>query len=293
MHKLMQGPLLLFSMDVYQLDGERDMTFKITSSQNPLIKEIKSFRSRKNRSKKGLFIIEGSKLFFEALNEEEKIASIFMSEQFLSTGESKEILAKAAARSIKTYALPDRLFKAISDTESPQGILAVIKARHRNINQLPTEGNLLVILETLQDPGNMGTIIRTADAAGFTGIIVSQGCVDVYNPKVLRSTMGSIFHIPLFFSDNLGETIQILKSKGSKIYAAHLKGTSNYFQLDMHNDTAIIIGNESKGISAEIAALADELVKIPMIGKAESLNASVAAALLMYESVRQRINKVL
>jgi TrmH family RNA methyltransferase len=293
MHKLMQGPLLLFSMDVYQLDGERDMTFKITSSQNPLIKEIKSFRSRKNRSKKGLFIIEGSKLFFEALNEEEKIASIFMSEQFLSTGESKEILAKAAARSIKTYALPDRLFKAISDTESPQGILAVIKARHRNINQLPTEGNLLVILETLQDPGNMGTIIRTADAAGFTGIIVSQGCVDVYNPKVLRSTMGSIFHIPLFFTDNLGETIQILKSKGTKIYAAHLKGTSNYFQLDMHNDTAIIIGNESKGISAEIAALADELVKIPMIGKAESLNASVAAALLMYESVRQRINKVL
>jgi TrmH family RNA methyltransferase len=293
MHKLMQGPLLLFSMDVYQLDGERDMTFKITSSQNPLIKEIKSFRSRKNRSKKGLFIIEGSKLFFEALNEEEKIASIFMSEQFLSTGESKEILAKAAARSIKTYALPDRLFKAISDTESPQGILAVIKARHRNINQLPTEGNLLVILETLQDPGNMGTIIRTADAAGFTGIIVSQGCVDVYNPKVLRSTMGSIFHIPLFFTDNLGETIQILKSKGTKIYAAHLKGTSNYFQLDMHNDTAIIIGNESKGISAEIAALADELVKIPMIGKAESLNASVAAALLMYESVRQRINQVL
>lgn len=293
MHKLMQGPLLLFSMDVYQLDGERDMTFKITSSQNPLIKEIKSFRSRKNRSKKGLFIIEGSKLFFEALNEEEKIASIFMSEQFLSTGESKEILARAAARSIKTYALPDRLFKAISDTESPQGILAVIKARHRNINQLPAEGNLLVILETLQDPGNMGTIIRTADAAGFTGIIVSQGCVDVYNPKVLRSTMGSIFHIPLFFSDNLGETIQILKSKGTKIYAAHLKGTSNYFQLDMHNDTAIIIGNESKGISAEIAALADELVKIPMIGKAESLNASVAAALLMYESVRQRINQVL
>lgn len=139
----------------------------------------------------------------------------------------------------------------------------------------------------------MGTIIRTADAAGFTGIIVSQGCVDVYNPKVLRSTMGSIFHIPLFFSDNLGETIQILKSKGTKIYAAHLKGTSNYFQLDMHNDTAIIIGNESKGISAEIAALADELVKIPMIGKAESLNASVAAALLMYESVRQRINQVL
>jgi TrmH family RNA methyltransferase len=293
MHKLMQGPLLLFSMDVYQLDGERDMTFKITSSQNPLIKEIKSFRSRKNRSKKGLFIIEGSKLFFEALNEEEKIASIFMSEQFLSTGESKEILARAAARSIKTYALPDRLFKAISDTESPQGILAIIKARHRNINQLPAEGNLLVILETLQDPGNMGTIIRTADAAGFTGIIVSQGCVDVYNPKVLRSTMGSIFHIPLFFSDNLGETIQILKSKGTKIYAAHLKGTSNYFQLDMHNDTAIIIGNESKGISAEIAALADELVKIPMIGKAESLNASVAAALLMYESVRQRINQVL
>jgi TrmH family RNA methyltransferase len=269
------------------------MAFKITSSQNPLIKEIKSLNSRKNRSKKGLFIIEGIKFFIEALNEEEKIIRIFMSEQFLSTSESKEILVKAAARNIKTYMLPDRLFKGISDTESPQGILAVIKAKHHNINQLPAEGNLLIILEALQDPGNMGTIIRTADAAGFTGIVVSQGCVDIYNPKVLRSTMGSVFHIPLFFTNNLGETIQTLKSKGIKIYGTHLKGASNYFELDMRSDIAIVIGNESKGISDETAALADALVKIPMIGKAESLNASIAAGLLMYESVRQLLNLAL
>lgn len=148
----------------------------------------------------------------------------------------------------------------------------------------------IVILDSIQDPGNMGTIIRTADAAGFRGIIISKGCVDPYNPKVLRTTMGSIFHIPLHLCDNLKKTLTEIKASNIRIYATHLKGSKNYYETDMTGNVAIIIGNEANGISNESQLMADELIRIPMPGKAESLNASVAAGLLMYESLRQRAN---
>jgi len=262
----------------------------ITSSQNPLIKEIRSLKNRKYREEKKLFFVEGARLVEEALKEDAPVVRIFVSQQQLASknGYAARLLSGINSRGYETIILPEKLFKEISDTESPQGFMAVIRTRFYNLEEILDKGDLFIILDSLQDPGNMGTIIRTADAAGFTGVIVSKGSVDVYNPKVLRSTMGAIFRVPVCFSENIIETVDLLSSKGVKICAAHLKGTENYFDVDMQGSTAIIIGNEANGISDVVASHAHALVKIPMVGKAESLNASVAAGLLMYEAVRQR-----
>ncbi len=260
----------------------------ITSNQNPVIKEVKSLKQKKAREEKCLFFIEGIRFVEEAIKEKANIGKIFISDRLEQAKGGKEILSMAAAENYPVYSMQDKLFSELSDTENPQGILATVRYVHKKPEEVLEKGNFFIILDALQDPGNMGTIIRTADAAGVSGIFISKGCVDVYNPKVLRSTMGSIFHIPIGFSENLKDTMAALKEKGIKIYAAHLQGQANYFEVTMSQGSAVIIGNEANGISDEIANQADALVKIPMPGRAESLNASVAASLLMYEVVRQR-----
>lgn len=263
----------------------------ISSSHNSVIKDIKALKQRKYREEKKLFFIEGIRFVEEALREKADIVKVLVSDKFTRTSGAEDILSMINAGGYETLMLSDKLFLEISDTENPQGILAVIKARSYALDEILVPDNFLVILESLQDPGNMGTIIRTADAAGATGIIISKGCVDIYNPKVLRSTMGAVFHVPVYLSDNLTDTIHILKKNGIRICATHLKGSKSHYDISLRNNAAIIIGNEANGISEEIASCADVLVKIPMPGRAESLNASVAAGLLMYEVVRQRISK--
>jgi len=258
----------------------------ITSSQNNLIKEIKSLDKRKYRDEKGLFIAEGIRFVGEALEESADISYIVVSEKLPDIKGGIEILKDIEAQGIKYYRTTEKIFKDISNTESPQGILAVIKAKKLDFEDIVQEHNKIIILEGLQDPGNMGTIIRTADAAGMTGIIISEGCVDIYNPKVLRSTMGSVFHLPVYQCKDIVNTLKLIKTRGIKIYATHLKGNQSCHDLKMDGDVAIIIGNEANGINDETAGLADVLVRIPMPGKAESLNASVAAGILMYEVVR-------
>ena len=262
----------------------------VTSNQNPVIKEIKALRERKFREEKRLFFIEGIRFVEEALNAGAGIELIMVSERLQGIKGGKKILEKAAAWKHKVVTVSDRLFREVSDTENPQGVLAVVKMMDYSLVDVVRDNSLVLILDSLQDPGNMGTIIRTADAAGVTGIIISKGCVDIYNPKVLRSTMGSVFHVPFCITDNLNKTVEWLKSNNIRLLAAHLDGASNYFDLDLKGSIAFIVGNEANGISDEIASLADLLVKIPMPGKAESLNASVAAGLLMYEAVRQRMS---
>lgn len=266
-----------------------DVMDLITSNKNPVIKEIKALFSRKYREESRLYFIEGIRFVEEALSEKAEIERILISERLPYNKGGEEIIAKVRSAGFNYYSLSEKLFKEISDTESPQGIMAVLKARNWNLPDIIEDRNNILVLESLQDPGNMGTIIRTADAAGITGVILSKGCVDIYNPKVLRSTMGSVFRVPIYISNDLHETIQTMKSKGIKVYAAHLKGNINYFEANFKVNTAIVIGNEANGISDDVAEVSDMLVKIPMIGRAESLNASVAASLLMYESVRQRI----
>ncbi|MCX8129128.1 MAG: 23S rRNA (guanosine(2251)-2'-O)-methyltransferase RlmB [Clostridia bacterium] len=261
----------------------------ISSNQNSIIKELKSLKTKKYREEKKLYFIEGTRFVEEALKEKMNIAYILFSEKYLDSDDGKQISSIAHLMGYRLYLLPDKLFREISDTENPQGVMAVIKMKMFELEEILSEKcNFLIVLDSIQDPGNMGTIIRTADAAGASGIIMSKGCVDLYNPKVLRSTMGSIFHLPVCFSSDITEDILLLKSRGVKICAAHLKGEVDYYDVSEWDNTAIIIGNEANGICDEVASSADLLVKIPMAGRAESLNASVAAGLLIYEALRNR-----
>lgn len=260
----------------------------ITSPQNSYIKEVKALRQKKSREEKKRFFIEGERFVEESLKEKVKILYIFVSDSFLATVSAFKILEKIHQNPCPIYQISDKLFQEISDTENPQGILAVMEMQNYALFDVVKENSFIVLLDSIQDPGNLGTIIRTADAAGASGIIYSKGSVDLYNPKVLRATMGSVFHLPVVYSENLSDTIRELKGKGVKLLAAHLKGEMPYFHEDLKGPVGIIIGNEANGISEEVACHADAFVRIPMDGKAESLNASVAAGILMYEVLRQR-----
>ncbi len=256
----------------------------ITSVQNPIIKDIRSLKEKKYRQQNGLFFIEGSRFVEEALKEEQGIKSLIIKESF----KNPVLLDMATSKGIRPQTVSDKVFKEVSETDNPQGILAVVSMKRYSICDVCKDDCFLVILDSLQDPGNMGTIIRTADAAGASGVIVSGGCVDVYNPKVLRSTMGSIFHVPVVECGDLKEGITELKKNGIRIFASHLDGRFDYYDTDFSGGTAFIVGNEANGVAPEIAELSDAKVRIPMPGRAESLNAAVAASLLMYEIVRQR-----
>ncbi len=240
----------------------------IQSESNRIIKEINSLRLKKNRDKLGLFILEGERLVNEA---EGHIEYILASESY-SGGMAAD------------YTVSDRLYDKISDTVSPQGIMAVCRIEEQEFTQ-KKDASFYILLENIQDPGNMGTIIRTADAAGADGIFLSKGCVDIYNPKTVRSTMGSLFHLPIYRNTDLTELVQRIDVT---TVAAYLKGDRTPYDIDMTKGIAIIIGNEANGISDDLSKKADCLVKIPMPGKAESINASAAAAIMIYEAVRQR-----
>ena len=261
----------------------------ISSSQNPVVKEIKSLKSRRDREKKGLYYVEGLRIVEEALKENADIAELAVSEEFASYHQDAGLLGKIEKLNIKTYLFTPKLFKEITDTETPQGILAIMRIRKHELKHELDKNGLYVILDSIRDPGNMGTIIRTADAAGFSGVILSKGCVDVYNPKVLRSTMGSVFHMPVYQVGDVLETTKFLKLNGVSIYVSHLEGKVSIFEADMISGAAIVIGSEAEGVCEELKAMADLLVRIPMPGKAESLNASIAAGIMIYEAVRQRL----
>lgn len=259
----------------------------INSSSNKMIKEISSLMKKSSlRREKGLFIAEGLKIFSEL--DDKSIDSIYISETAFM---NLDLNIKKKLEDKTYYLVSDRIFKSISDTISPQGILAICKQKKFLFEDVLSKKNIcLLILETLQDPGNMGTIFRTAEAAGVDAIIMDKTSVDVYNPKVVRSAMGAISRISHIVVEDLQESINILKENGIKIYAAHLDGKKYYDDIRYCCATAFLIGNESRGLSEDITKVADELIKIPLHGKAESLNASVAAAILMYEFERQRRN---
>lgn len=269
--------------------GGKLLTTRITSARNDNIKFVKSLHNRKTREELGLFFIEGIRFTEEAVRAGAEIKWVFFSRKLLETRGGRQVLDEVTGTGVQAFEVSDSIFENISDTGTPQGILAVIKIKKYTIEDLTLEKGLLVLMESVQDPGNMGTIIRTADASGAKGVVLSKGCVDVYNPKTLRSTMGSIFHLPVYRSADFIKDVKEIKKLGVKALVSHLKGEKYHFEVDMQGSVAIIIGNEANGISEEAASLADELVKIPMPGQAESLNASVAAGILMYEAVKQRM----
>lgn len=265
----------------------------ITSSGNQQIKRIIQLNKKaKTRYEQRVFVVEGMKMSMEAPRE--SIEAMYVSESFLDD-EGKG----ARIQGYPYEVVSDSIFRTISDTKTPQGILCLVRMPEYCLEDLlgncqPETGGAgrknthLLVLENIQDPGNLGTMIRAGEGAGVTGILMDRTTVDIFNPKTIRATMGSLYRVPFFIAQNLPEAIQELRQRGVALYAAHLSGSVPYCQPSYAGPAAFLIGNEGNGLSQEIAALADTMVHIPMEGSVESLNAAVAAALLMYEVKRQR-----
>lgn len=250
----------------------------ITSKDNEIIKNIKKLKEKKYRLDS--YIVEGIKMVKEAISENQEIALIAIREDFKIDFDTQNI---------KTVTISNKIFNDISDVKTPQGILAVIKKNQNN--QIETNQEYILALDSLQDPGNMGTIIRTADSANINQIIINKTTVDPYSPKVIRSTMGAIYRTNIIEVEDLKATLKEMKSKGFQIITTDLKATQSIYDINYNNKTVVVIGNEANGVSQEILQTADKKVIIPMLGKTESLNASIAASIMIYEYVRQKIQK--
>ncbi len=264
----------------------------ITSVSNSRVKRIVQLQEKtKVRNQENVFIIEGSKLFLEA--PEAMIREVYLTEGFLGKYLQPEVKNKLDGFSCEMVS--EEVFCKISDTKSPQGILCVLQQSTAELSDIlgrkGEKAPFFLLLEDIQDPGNLGTILRTGEGAGIDGIIMSRGCVDIYNPKTIRSTMGSIFRVPFVYTDNLVTAMGRLQEAGIKIYAAHLQGACEYDQCDYDSGAAFLIGNEGNGLKEETAKNADVNIKIPMEGKVESLNAAAATAVLLYEAYQQRRNQ--
>ena len=266
---------------------ERLETYMITSTANAKVKRLVNLKKkRKERDAEHVFLVEGIRMFKEV--PKNKLQEVYVSETFYKK-ENKTIDTVLQGTKIPVEILSDNTFSYASDTKTPQGVLCVVKQKKYTLEEvLEAENPHIIILEHLQDPGNVGTIIRTAEGAGVTGIILSKESVDIYHPKTIRSTMGSVYRMPFYYADDLQNTIQEIKEKGIQIYAAHLDGENTYDKEDYRKPSAFLIGNEGNGLTKEIAQLADCYIKIPMEGQVESLNAAIAASILMFETGRQR-----
>lgn len=260
----------------------------ITSTSNARVKELVQLQKKsKVRNEQGVFLVEGVKMYQEI--PQEQLVKVYVSETFAD--KQKEEINRLKDRRKLEY-LSDHVFQYVSDTKTPQGILCVVRQFTYCLEDiLEAEDAHLLVLDNLQDPGNLGTILRTAEGAGVTGIIISKESVDIYNPKVIRSTMGSIYRVPFVYVEDLKEAIAKVKAHGIFTYAAHLDGKNSYDKEDYTKKTAFLIGNEGNGLRKEIADLADTWIRIPMQGQVESLNAAIATSVLMFETARQRRNQ--
>lgn len=256
----------------------------IESSKNTVFKECKKLKERKGRTKAKKYLIEGIRLIEEAFKANSKVDFLILSPE----GEKRlsEYDSKIIPRDIKTYIIKDELFKELCETEKPQGVMAVINMEE---NKVLDSGSFYILCDKVQDPGNLGTIIRTAHAVGVDGIILTKGTVDIYNDKVIRSTMGSMFHVPICYDNDLS-LIKSLKEKGFSILATSLEGERDFFKEDLRGNIIVTVGNEGNGVSDEIYDISDKKVKIPMPGNAESLNVAIATGIVLYEKLRQDIS---
>jgi len=264
---------------------------EITSNSNPKIKHVKELHKKKYRDKYNEFIIEGIRIIEHGLYYG-RVNSIFLTREMYEDIKNRELFKMINSKEIDIYIVPQQLFKEISDTNTPQGILGIANKVFYEIDDILNDKSnyFFIVLDRLQDPGNVGTIIRTADAAGVDCIITNKGCVDVYNTKTIRATMGSIFTMPVIHIDDSSLLIKQFKDHGIKIVSTILETNKYHFEVEYGNKVAIIIGNEGNGISEELIKESDLKIKIPIIGSAESLNASVASSIVIYEVLRQNIN---
>ncbi len=249
---------------------------RITSGSNRLVREVRELqKKRKARTEAGLFIAEGERLCREIPSE--AIERIFITDTYQGA-------LPEGGNDARLFRVSEKIMQEMSDTRTSQGILCEVRMRPEQT----LTGDFFLLLENLQDPGNLGTIFRTAEAAGVSGIYMSRECVDIYSPKVVRSTMGALYRMPFRVVPDLRETVRSLRQQGVHVYAAHLKGTRKHYEYDYRLPTAFMIGNEGNGLTEALAAEADGFLRIPMKGQVESLNAAIAATVLMFEAARQR-----
>lgn len=259
----------------------------ITSPSNHRIKQVMQLqKKRREREKTGLFPVEGIRIFTEI--PQKQLETVLVSESFWKREDAVYILEKASECEVIT--VKDGIFEQMADTSSPQGILALVRKKECCLEEILEKSDcpFFMMVENLQDPGNLGTILRTGEGAGITALIMSKGTVDIYSPKVTRSTMGSIFRVPFLYVEDMIQTISLLKNRQILVYAAHLEGSVPYDSPDYRQPAAILIGNEGNGLQEDTAAACSRRVRIPMEGKVESLNAAMSAGIFMYEIHRQR-----
>ena len=255
----------------------------ITSTGNSQIKRLIQLQKKSEaRNEEKVFLVEGLRMFQEV--PEKQVQKVYISET-LYNRKKQELNLDRFSYEI----LSDGVFQHVSDTKTPQGILCVVNQQKYDMKELLSTPNpFFMVLDNLQDPGNLGTIVRTAEAAGVDAVFLSKESVDIYNPKTIRSTMGSIYRVPVLYVEDLLELLEVFQKKGITSYAAHLEGKNSYDRENYQSGTAILIGNEGNGLRDEISNATDVWVRIPMEGKVESLNAAIAASVLMFEAYRQR-----
>ena len=260
----------------------------ISSKDNELIKHIKKLKDKKERDLSNEYIIEGIKLIQEAIQENAKIKQIIICDDCEKTESIPKDLMYEIAKQECIY-VTNKVFDSITEVMNPQGILAIIEKQSKEI-QIDDKQDIILALDDIQDPGNLGTILRTADSIGLTQILVSKGTADSYNPKVVRSTMGAIFRVKIIECEDLVKTLKEIKKHKFEIVVSSLQTDNSIYDINYHKKV-IVIGNEANGVKREIQDLADKKIKIPMLGKTESLNASVATGIILYEYVRQKLAK--
>ncbi len=260
--------------------------------QDYLLKYLRRLTSQKGRKKEGKFILEGTRAVEEALAADWPVEAIFYTRQAAAGEKVRHILAKAKARRINRQEISPVLCRGLADTETPSGIMALVKRFDYQLKDIfQNQPSLLVLADGIQDPGNLGTIIRSTDAAGAQGVIITKGTVDLYNPKVIRATMGSFFHLPVVMAGTLEELRDFMATFNLQLIAGQQKSPKLIKAVNLTLPTVLAVGNEAYGLSPEVLNLANHAVSIPMPGKTESLNAAIAISIMLYETIRQRLPK--
>lgn len=260
----------------------------ITSKDNESIKHIRKLKEKKYRDEYNEYIIEGIKLIKEAIFEKAKIKTIVVCDDYAKAEDIEQELLYDIAKYNCIY-VDSKVFASITDVQKPQGILAILE-KNKGEETIDFSQEVIVALDDVQDPGNIGTILRTIDSCGLNQIILSKKSADVYNPKVVRSTMGAILRVNIVETEDLSKTLKDIKKHKFNIVVTSLQTDKSMYDID-YKKKVIVIGNESNGVSKEIQDLADTKIKIPMLGRTESLNAAVATSVVLYEYVRQKITK--
>ena len=259
----------------------------ISSKEHELVKLAVALQQKKTRDEKRLCLLEGLRLVEDALLAGWSISQLVVGEAAATEARVASLLAAAEARAIPTYLATEAVLKKIATTNSPQGVVA-IAAQPPAMLPASAKGGVWLVADELQDPGNFGTILRSADAAGCNGVFMTGNGVDPFGPKAVRATMGSLFHLPVAVVPDPSQALAWLRRQGLPVLVADAGGTIAYDKVDYTDGCVLVIGNEARGVSDYWLAAADTVVSIPIYGRAESLNAAVAASLLVYEAARQR-----